>query len=57
MPPEAEKPIFNLSVLRGALALACLTVGANIAFGSITAAPGAPQNVDHLTIYPAWPTR
>ena len=49
---KREKPIFNLSVLRGALALACLTVGANIAFGSITGGiAGASQNVDHLTIY------
>ena len=48
---KLEKPIFNLSVLRGALALACLTVGANIAFGSITGGiAGASQNVDHLTI-------
>lgn len=49
---KLEKPIFNLSVLRGALALACLTVGANIAFGSITGGiAGTSQNVDHLTIY------
>ncbi len=49
---KLQKPIFNLSVLRGALALACLTVGANIAFGSITGGiAGASQNVDHLTIY------
>lgn len=49
---KLEKPIFNLSVLRGALALACLTVGANIAFGSIMGGiAGASQNVDHLTIY------
>ena len=49
---KLEKPIFNLSVLRGALALACLTVGANIAFGSITGGiAGASQNVDHLSIY------
>ena len=49
---KLEKPIFNLSVLRGALALACLTVGENIAFGSITGGiAGASQNVDHLTIY------
>lgn len=32
--------------------MACLTVGANIAFGSITGGiAGASQNVDHLTIY------
>ena len=46
------KPVFNLTVLRGALALACLTIGANIAFGNITGSmAGAAQNVDHLTIY------
>ena len=47
-----QKPVFNLTVLRGALALACLTIGANIAFGNITGSmAGAAQNVDHLTIY------
>ncbi len=46
------KPTFNFSVLRGMLALACLTVGANIAFGSITGGiAGTSQNIDHLTIY------
>ena len=34
---EIKKPIINLNVIRGALALACLTIGANIAFGNITA--------------------
>lgn len=48
------KPTFNLNVLRGALALACLTIGANIAFGSITASMTGGQytaNIDHLTVY------
>lgn len=49
---KLEKPIFNLSVLRGALALACLTVGrehrVRLHHGGIA---GASQNVDHLTIY------
>ncbi len=31
---EIKKPIINLNVIRGALALACLTIGANIAFGN-----------------------
>ena len=31
-----EKPTMNLNVARGALSLACLTIGANIAFGNIT---------------------
>lgn len=45
-------PVFNLSVLRGALALACLTIGANIAFGGITGnIAGVEANIDHLTIY------
>lgn len=49
---KLQKPVFNLTVLRGALALACLTIGANIAFGNITGSmAGAAQNVDHLTIY------
>lgn len=46
------KPTFNLRVLRGALALACLTIGANIAFGNITGGiAGTTANIDHLTIY------
>ena len=49
---KLEKPIFNMSVLRGALALACLTIGANIAFGNITGSiAGTAANIDHLTIY------
>lgn len=49
---KLQTPIFNLSVLRGALALACLTIGANIAFGSITGSiAGTAANIDHLTIY------
>ena len=49
---KLEKPSFNLSVLRGALSLACLTIGANIAFGNITSGmSGGELNVDHLTVY------
>lgn len=51
---EIKKPIFNFSILRGALALACLTIGANIAFGNITASMTSGQfsaNIDQLTIY------
>jgi len=50
---EIKKPIINLSVIRGALALACLTIGANIAFGNITASMTGKYeaNIDHLTIY------
>ena len=49
---SVKKPVFNISVLRGALAIACLTIGANIAFGGITGSiAGTDVNVDHLTIY------
>ena len=45
-------PVVNLSVIRGALSLACLTIGANIAFGNITSGMGTAElNVDHLTVY------
>ena len=54
-----HKPVINYNVIRGALALACLTVGSNIAFGNITAGMpgaqahlgGAAPNINHLTIY------
>lgn len=47
-----QKPTFNLRILRGALALCCLTIGGNIAFGSITGGiAGANANIDHLTVY------
>lgn len=52
------KPIVNYNVVRGALALACLTIGSNIAFGNITAGMAigrgtfaGPANIDHLTIF------
>jgi len=46
------KPTINLGVIRGALALMCLTVGANIAFGGITAdMAGVQANVDGLSVY------
>ena len=49
---ELHKPAFNLRILRGALALCCLTIGGNIAFGSITGGiAGANANIDHLTVY------
>ena len=42
-----------MNVIRGALALACLTIGANIAFGNITASMTGKYeaNIDLLTIY------
>lgn len=49
---KLQKPTFNLRVLRGALSLCCMSVGANIAFGGITGGiAGTEVNVDHLTIY------
>ncbi|MEN6461135.1 MAG: NCS2 family permease [Syntrophomonas sp.] len=47
-----QKPIINANVIRGALALVTLNIGANIAFGNITAQTiaKAPINLDHLTI-------
>ncbi|SDM38604.1 guanine permease [Halarsenatibacter silvermanii] len=48
---KIRRPVLNLPVLRGALALVCLTIGANIAFGEITASlAGRPINIDHLTV-------
>ena len=49
---KLEKPTVNFTVIRGALSLACLTIGANIAFGNITGGmANANMNVDHLTVY------
>ena len=54
-----HKPMINYNIIRGALALACLTIGSNIAFGNITAGmPGAAAfyageapNINALTVY------
>lgn len=49
-----KKPLLNKKTLRGGLSLACLTIGANIAFGNITASlsnKDVVANIDHLTIY------
>ena len=47
-----QKFVFNKQVIRGALAISALNVGANIAFGNITAQTLAKTdvNLDHLTI-------
>jgi AGZA family xanthine/uracil permease-like MFS transporter len=47
-----QAPIVNANVIRGALALVTLNIGANIAFGNITAQTIAKTsiNLDHLTI-------
>ena len=49
---KLQKPMFSLNVLWGALALTCLTIGGNIAFGGISAAiSGTAENFDHVSIY------
>ncbi|SIT71622.1 guanine permease [Edaphobacillus lindanitolerans] len=46
-----QKLIVNPSVIRGALALVCLNIGANIAFGKINGEiAGAHVNVDTITV-------
>ncbi|MCL2578449.1 MAG: NCS2 family permease [Oscillospiraceae bacterium] len=49
---KVYKPVLSYNVVRGALALACLTIGSNIAFGNITAGMGGnTANINHLTLY------
>jgi adenine/guanine/hypoxanthine permease len=47
-----QKPIINMNVIRGTLGIVTLNIGANIAFGSITAKTIAKSDIDldHLTI-------
>lgn len=47
-----QKPIINTNVIRGTLGIVTLNIGANIAFGNITAKTIAKSdiNLDHLTI-------
>ncbi|MBU5292701.1 NCS2 family permease [Anaerosalibacter bizertensis] len=46
-----QKPIINIDVIRGALAMICLNIGANIAFGKITGnIANTNVNIDHLSI-------
>ncbi len=46
-----QKPVMNASVFRGSLALICLNIGANIAFGKITGEiANTNVNIDHLSI-------
>ena len=49
---KRQKLTFNMNVILGALGMACLNIGSNISFGSITAsmAPTAHYNVDQLTV-------
>lgn len=49
---QFHKPLMNAKVFRGVLALTTLTIGGNIAYGSITASiAGSSTNIDQLTIY------
>ena len=46
-----QKPMMNVSILRGALSMVCLNIGANIAFGNITGdIAGTSINIDHLAV-------
>lgn len=46
-----QKPIINPMIVRGALAMVCLNIGANIAFGKITGQiANTDVNVDHLSV-------
>lgn len=47
-----QKPTFSFAILRGTLALICLTIGGNIAFGGISASiSGTSENIDFVSIY------
>lgn len=47
-----QKPTFNLEIFRGAMALVCMNIGANIAFGKITGSIASRDvNIDYLSIY------
>lgn len=46
-----QKPILNSSVVRGALSMVCLNIGANIAFGNITGnIAGKNVDIDQLAV-------
>jgi AGZA family xanthine/uracil permease-like MFS transporter len=47
-----QKFTVNADVIRGAMAMVCLNIGANIAFGKITGEIAQSDvNIDHLSIY------
>ncbi len=49
---KLQKPVFNFQVLRGVLALICITVGGNIAFTEISSSiSNTVGNADHVSIY------
>ncbi|MDU5117429.1 MAG: solute carrier family 23 protein, partial [Clostridium botulinum] len=46
-----NKPSFSLKILRGAMSMVCLNIGANIAFGNITGQlANRKVNIDHVSI-------
>ncbi|WP_035289043.1 solute carrier family 23 protein [Clostridium sp. KNHs214] len=46
-----KKPSFSLKILRGAMSMVCLNIGANIAFGNITGQLASRKvNIDHVSI-------
>ncbi|APH16015.1 permease family protein [Clostridium sporogenes] len=46
-----NKPFFSLKILRGAMSMVCLNIGANIAFGNITGQlANRKVNIDHVSI-------
>jgi len=46
-----QKIMVNPSILRGAMAMVCLNIGANIAFGNITGSiANTDVNIDHLAV-------
>lgn len=48
---QMQKPTLSVKVLRGAMSMVCLNIGANIAFGNITGQLAQREiNIDHLSI-------
>ncbi len=48
---ELQKIMINPSIIRGAMAMVCLNIGANIAFGNITGSiANTDVNIDHLAV-------
>ena len=49
---QLQKPVFNFNVLRGVLALVCMTIGGNIAFTKISGIiSNTTENSDYVSIY------
>lgn len=47
-----QMPIITPNIIRGTLALMCITIGGNIAFGQVSGAiSGVAVNADHISIY------